>query len=342
MKHVDPTVDPQRLTAIVGRFPGRQVVVLGDLCTDEFIYGDIARISREAPVLILEQRATVVVPGGAGNSVANLRALGARPIPVGVVGRDEPGRRLLAELKRTKVSTSGILSVAGYETPCKSRVLAGGVHTRRQQIVRIDSGAARGELPRPVLSRVRRLLDSALRRAEGLLVADYGYGVATPSGLNRRLTGVVRRGLPVVVDSRSRVAEFSGITACSPNQEELERALARGNLIDGEIDDAGRELLRSTGNRAVLVTRGAKGMSLFRRRRAPAHIPAYGTDEVADVTGAGDTVAAVLALALIAGGDILDAAMLANVAAGLVVAKAGTATVDRRELCQAVEEGFQS
>jgi len=342
VKHLHPTVDPQRLTAIVSRFRGRQVAVLGDLCSDEFIYGDIARISREAPVLILERRGTVVVPGGAGNSVANLSALGARPIPVGVVGRDEPGRRLLAELKRMNVATSGILSVAVYETPCKSRVLAGGVHTRRQQIVRIDAGAARGALPRPVLSRVRRALDIALRRAEGLLVADYGYGVATPAGLGRRLAGVMRRGLPVIVDSRSRVAEFSGITACSPNQEELEQALGRDSLTDAEIDDAGRELLQSSGNRAVLVTRGAKGMSLFRRRRDSEHIPAYGTDEVADVTGAGDTVAAVLTLALIADGDLLEAAMLANVAAGLVVTKVGTATVDRAELCRAVEEGLQS
>jgi rfaE bifunctional protein kinase chain/domain len=336
------TVDPRRLIAIVDTFPGRRVAVLGDLCTDEFVYGDIARVSREAPVLILERRRTVVVPGGAGNSVANLRALGARPLPVGVVGRDEPGRRLLAELKRLRVPTAGIASVDGYETPCKSRILAGGVHTRRQQIVRIDAGAPRGELPRPVLSRVRRALDTALRRVQGLLVADYGYGVASPAGLNRRLAGFARRGLPVTVDSRSRVGEFRGVTACSPNQEELEQALGLAGLADREIDDAGRRLLRSSGNQAVLVTRGAKGMSLFRRRSAPAHIAAYGSDEVADVTGAGDTVAAVFTLSLIAGGDLLDAAVLANIAAGLVVTKAGTATIDRGELCQAVEEALQS
>src|SRR6185436_11010600 len=166
---------------LVGAFRGRRVAVLGDLVCDEFVHGDIARISREAPVLILEQTRVDVVPGGAGNAVANLRALGARPIPVGVVGRDDAGRRLVALFRRLGVETAGISAEAGYGTPTKSRIVAGGVHTRRQQIVRVDRGARHGDLPRSMPARLATRLSRALVRAQGLLVADYGYGAATPA-----------------------------------------------------------------------------------------------------------------------------------------------------------------
>jgi rfaE bifunctional protein kinase chain/domain len=325
-----------RLVDLVHAFEGRRVAVLGDLVADEFVYGDIARISREAPVPILSHRKTVVVPGGGGNAVANLRALGARPLPVGVVGRDEAGRRLLDEFKRAGVSRTGIRVEPAYDTPCKSRILAGGVHTRRQQIVRVDRGGGGGELTRPVGAALRRTLREILGQADGLLVADYGYGAATPE----LLEGVAAaRSMPVLVDSRTRVTEFRAATGCTPNQEELECALGLAPLVDRKaVEAAGRRLLRRTGNRAVLVTRGAKGMYLFERSRSPVHIPAYGSDEVADVTGAGDTVIAVFTLALLAGADFVDAARLSNYAAGLVVMKAGTATLNGEELMAAVRE----
>jgi rfaE bifunctional protein kinase chain/domain len=325
-----------RLLDLVHAFEGRRVAVLGDLVADEFVYGDIARISREAPVPILSHRKTVVVPGGGGNAVANLRALGAKPLPVGVVGRDEAGRRLLDEFKRAGISRTGIRQEPSYDTPCKSRILAGGVHTRRQQIVRVDRGGGGGELTRPVRAALRRTLRETLRRADGLLVADYGYGAATPE----LLEGVsAARSMPVLVDSRTRVTEFRAATGCTPNQEELERALGLDPLVDRRaVETAGRRLLRRTGNRAVLVTRGAKGMYLFERARPPVHIPAFGSDEVADVTGAGDTVIAVFTLALLAGAGFVDAARLSNYAAGLVVMKAGTATLNAKELMAAVRE----
>lgn len=336
--------EADRLASIVRGFEGRRIVVLGDFVADEFVYGDIERISREAPVPILAHRKTVVVPGGGGNAVANLRALGARPFPVGVVGKDEAGRSLLAAFRRQGIDRSGVLVQPGYATPTKSRILAGGVHTRRQQIVRIDRGGSLSDdLPAPFRTGLRRALRSALRAAEGLLVADYGYGVATPSRLARVAAELERRGIPCLVDSRTRVVEFSGATACTPNQEELERALDLLPLErDDELEVAGRRLLRRTRDRAVLVTRGARGMCLFERSRPPVHIPAFGSDEVADVTGAGDTVIAAFALALLAGATPLDAARLANYAAGLVVLKAGTATLDRRELTEAVYEDLAS
>jgi rfaE bifunctional protein kinase chain/domain len=328
--------DRQRLTELVRGFAGRRVAVLGDLVADEFVYGDIERISREAPVPILKHHKTVVVPGGGGNAVANLRALGAQPLPVGVVGRDESGRRLLDELKQRGISRSGILRLADYRTPSKSRILAGGIHTRRQQIVRVDRGGSDGTLPREVRSALRKALTASLARADGLLVADYGYGAATPELLDR-LTAL--RGKPLLVDSRARITEFRKTTGCTPNQEELERALDVEPIPDRRaVEEAARRLLRRTGNEAVLVTRGARGMCLVQRRQPARHIPAFGSDEVADVTGAGDTVIAAFTLARIVGASFLDAARLANYAAGLVVMKAGTATVSPDELLEAVHE----
>jgi rfaE bifunctional protein kinase chain/domain len=335
----DPGPEARRLEAIVGRFRALRVVVLGDLVADEFVYGDIARISREAPVPILTHRRTVVVPGGGANAVANLRALGATPLPVGLVGRDEAGRRMLAALRAMGIDRSGILVLSGYETPCKSRILAGGVHTRRQQIVRLDRGGKTDVLPAPFRAGLRRALRTALRRATGMLVSDYGYGAATPERVGEVAAELRRRRLPLLVDSRARVAAYRGATACTPNQEELELALDLAPLeSDRAVESAGRRLRRRTGGRAVLVTRGARGMCLVERGKAPEHVPAFGSDEVADVTGAGDTVIAAFTLALIAGASCRDAALLANYAAGLVVMKAGTATVSPEEVLGAIRE----
>jgi D-glycero-beta-D-manno-heptose-7-phosphate kinase len=329
------TASTERLIALVSKLRGRRVVVLGDLVADEFVHGEIARVSREAPVLILEQSRIECVPGGAGNAVANLHALGARPVPVGVVGRDETGQRLLALFRRKGVVTSGIAAERGYETPTKSRILAGGIHTRRQQIVRVDRGARHGDLSRPLTSRLRERLIRALRSVDGVLVADYGYGAASPAlvrSVGRPLSAKV-----VTVDSRGRVAAFRRAAGCTPNQEELENAVGlSGSPDDRAVTAAGRELLRTTGNRTVLVTRGAKGMILFQKGAPPIPIPPFGSGEVADVTGAGDTVIAAYTLALLAGGSPEDAAVLANVAAGIVVMKYGTATVSAGELTAAL------
>jgi rfaE bifunctional protein kinase chain/domain len=327
------------LERLVESFARRRVAVLGDFVADEFVHGDIARISREAPVLILEHRETAVVPGGGANAVVNLRALGATPVPVGVVGKDASGHALVHRFRELGIPTSGIVTVPGYETPTKSRVVAGGVHTRRQQIVRIDRGATPGRLAPKIAASLRQRLRKALGRAAGLLIADYGYGAGAPDVVGRSAKHGAR---PVTVDSRMRVEQFRNVTACTPNQEEVERALGLGPLLSlRSVEDAGRRLLRRSGNESILLTRGAQGMSLFRRGRPVIHIPAFGCDEVADVTGAGDTVIAVFTLALISGGDYFEAALLANYAAGVVVMKAGTATVNRAELIEAIREDRQ-
>ena len=331
-----PTV--ARLVALASAFRGRRIVVLGDLVCDEFIHGDIARVSREAPVLILEQTRVQLVPGGGGNAVANLRALGAAPLPVGIVGRDDAGLRLVALFKKMGVVTSGIVAERGYGTPTKSRVLAGGVHTRRQQIVRVDRGARHGELPPAVAARLASRLTHALGRADGLLVADYGYGAATPSLLKGVAGRLARK--TVTVDSRARVGSYRRIAGCTPNQEELEQAVGLTRAPDERgVASAGAALLKKTGNDTVLVTRGAKGMILFRKAGAPLTIPPFGAGEVADVTGAGDTVIATYTLALLAGASAEEAAVLANTAAGIVVMKYGTATVTPKELIAALKSG---
>ena len=332
------TPSTERLIALVAGFRGRSVAVLGDLVCDEFVHGDIARVSREAPVLILEQTRVDLIPGGGGNAVANLRALGAQPVPVGIVGRDDTGTRLVALFRRMGVETEGIAVERGYATPTKSRVLAGGVHTRRQQIVRVDRGARHGELSAALTARLAARLARAIRGAEGLLVADYGYGAATPSIFRAARARLV--GKTVTVDSRGRVGAFRRVAGCTPNQEELENAVDLSGAPDEhDVATSGRELLRRTGNRAVLVTRGAQGMVLFRRGAPAFVVPPFGAGEVADVTGAGDTVIATYTLALLAGGSPEEAAVLANTAAGIVVMKYGTATVSSKELTAALRSG---
>ena len=209
----------ERLERIIRSFRGRRIAVLGDLVADEFVFGEIARVSREAPALILEHRKTSVVPGGGANAVMNLRSLGATPLPVGVVGKDENGRAILSRFREAWISASGVVSDAGWATPTKSRIVAGGAHTRRQQIVRVDRGAPHGRLPGRLASTVRERLKKALRRSEGVLIADYGYGCGDPDIVGRP---ALRGARVVTVDSRTRVASFPIRLTTRPYSRDLE------------------------------------------------------------------------------------------------------------------------
>jgi rfaE bifunctional protein kinase chain/domain len=328
-----------RLLSLVDRFPSCRVLVVGDLVADEFLSGQPARVSREAPVLILRYETTAVLPGGGANAANNVAALGASVRLFGFAGRDEAGRGLLKCFPR-KVDTRGVVRPVGYRTPTKTRVLAGGIHSAKQQIVRIDRepGAP------PAEDAVRRLSDAVVRALDGagaVLLSDYGYGLVTPAlaeTLAARLAKA-RRGSPVpmLIDSRYDLGAYRGLTACTPNQPEVEALL--GVTIGDDLDaleTAGRTLLRRLRMQAVLVTRGSRGMALFQPSTPTVHIPIVGTDQVADVTGAGDTVMAVMSLALAAGASFLEAAHLANVAGGIVVMKRGTATVSPDELRAAI------
>jgi rfaE bifunctional protein kinase chain/domain len=318
-----------RLIRILHRFKDRRVVVLGDFVADIFVYGEISRISREAPVLVLNQRETQLVPGGGANAVHNLRTLGARPIPVGVIGDDSEGRQLVEFFKKLSIDTSGMRVAPFYRTPTKMRILAGAVHSQRQQIVRLDSGGLVSER-----GKLTSVLPAPLPSGDALLVSDYGYGSVTPELASRAR----RKGVPATIDSRFSLGSFKGMTAATPNESEVEAAL--GVRIGKDLEKlewAGRTLLERLRHDALLITRGKDGMALFESGRKTRHISIHGSDEIADVTGAGDTVIATFTLALASGAGYEDAARLANYAGGIVVMKHGTRPVSFQELLDAVE-----
>ncbi len=326
-----------RLLTLIDAFAARRVAIVGDLIADEFIYGRVARVSREAPVLILTYDTTEILPGGAGNAARNVAALGGAARAVGVAGRDEAGGRMVEALART-VDTRRVLRPHGYRTPTKTRILAGGIHSAKQQVVRIDRASNQSAAAARQAIESRAL--AATRGADALLVSDYGAGLVTPR-LVSRLRRAIADGRPVLVDSRYALERYRGMTACTPNQSEVEQLLGVRIGDDARtLERAGREMLTRTGARAVLITRGSRGMALFERSQPTAHIDIFGSDEIADVTGAGDTVIATMTLALAAGASFYEAARLANYAGGLVVMKRGTATVSARELREAVTTDF--
>jgi D-glycero-beta-D-manno-heptose-7-phosphate kinase len=328
--------DRESLLSLIERFPRQTVVVLGDLVADEFIRGEISRISREAPVLILKQRGKQIVPGGGANAANNLVDLGARLKIAGVVGEDDAGEALLSYFQNKGVSTRWIMRLRGYATPTKSRVLGGLGHGHMQQIVRIDR-----EPETPLDSRIRRRLSghavSSARPGSAILISDYGYGSTSPSEAAFVRQHVGHADIPLTVDSRYNLRDYHSVTASTPNEPEIEAAFGEhiGDNIR-HLHQLAARLLRTSRLQALLVTRGREGMVLYEPRSKPHILPIFGSDQIADVTGAGDTVIAVFTLALGAGASFLHAAMLANCAGGLVVMKSGTATVTWHELAEAI------
>jgi rfaE bifunctional protein kinase chain/domain len=329
-------LDSSQLTALIDAFAGRTIAVIGDVVADEFVYGRVARVSREAPVLILEYDTTEIVPGGGGNAANNVAALGARAALVSVVGRDDTGRRMLRAL-HPRVTDSRVVR-GRSSTVIKTRILAGGIHSAKQQVVRIDRGVGQ-EFDATTRARFERAALASLAGADAVLMSDYGSGLVTPA-LARRVSQTLRRQghpIPLLIDSRYRLLEYRDLTACTPNESEVEQALGvRINDNARVLEAAGRAILKRTGMKAVLVTRGGRGMALFMPGATTIHIPIHGSDEIADVTGAGDTVMATMTLALAAGATFEAAARLANYAGGIVVMKRGTATVSPSELRAAV------
>jgi rfaE bifunctional protein kinase chain/domain len=334
--------DAVRLESLVRSFRGRRVLVLADLVADEFVYGRVERISREAPVLILRHDATDLRLGGGANAVHNIRTLGGRPLPFGVLGRDAHGRGLRRLMRAKGIDLGAVLDAAGFGTPVKTRILAGRAHSIKQQIVRLDRTAVLAAAS-PARTAVLRALRGYRDAVDGVLVSDYGFGLLDETLVRAAVAFARRRRIPVTVDSRFSLLRFRGMTAVTPNEPEVEEAL--GVTIGNDrrrLEAAGRTLLERLRCRAVLITRGGDGMALFEKGRPPLHIPIFGTDEVADVTGAGDTVIATFTLALAAGASPGEAARLANYAGGIVVMKHATATVSADELVAALREDLGS
>jgi len=328
-------VSRQRLLGLIPSFAGRRLVVAGDYVLDRFVYGHPKRVSREAPVLILSFWKEENLPGGAGNTAANVRALGGVPLPIGAVGEDPAGSALRRILEERGINTAGLLPFSGYSTPTKTRILGGWPHSIKQQIVRYDHEQ---QVPRDVAvaDLLSGRLSEAARQAHGAILSDYGYGSVSPETIVS-LRQLLPKNAPALVDSRHHLRLYVGAEAVTPNEEELEECFGEplGDSIE-KITAAGTALRREVRCRTVLVTRGSKGVALFEGEGAPVFIPVHGTDQVADVTGAGDTVLATFSLALASGASALEAALLANFAGGVVVMKMGTATVTPEELADAV------
>ncbi len=325
-----------RARTLLKKMRGRRILVLGDVMLDEFLWGKVARISPEAPVPVVEVTSQSFHLGGAGNVASNVRALGGDAILAGVVGDDAAGRKIQEELAATGVEASLAVSESGRPTTIKTRIIA-----HHQQVVRADrehSDDIPDALEDDLLVRVR----AALRKCDALIVSDYQKGVVTPRLMKAVLAMARREKAPVLVDPKLRhFALYQRVAVVTPNQGEAEQASGIRIRTAADLRAAGHKILKMLGCQAVLVTRGELGMSLFERGRREVHIPTAAR-EVFDVTGAGDTVIAMLGLALCAGARPREAASLANYAAGVVVGKLGTATATPEEVLAAVEAGAGS
>lgn len=323
----------QKLRHHVERFAGRRVLVVGDVMLDEYVWGTVSRISPEAPVPVVAVRSESLRIGGAGNVATNIAALDGQAEIVGVVGADAAAERLTHELERVGVKATGLIRDGARPTTIKSRVVAGSQH-----VVRFDRESD-APLSPTVRQRVLEQVRARLPEADVLLISDYAKGVVGARLVREVLALAARWKKVVAVDPKvQHVPLFRGVTVIAPNHHEA--AAATRILIRDEADlqRIGAALLRRLQVQAVLITRGEHGMSLFEAARPVTHIPTFAR-EVYDVTGAGDTVMAVLALALAAGASMREAAVLANYAAGVVVGKRGTATVSRAELARALRNG---
>lgn len=327
-------INRRKLKTIIDHFSGKRIIVWGDFILDEYLYGTTSRISREAPVLILSFRRKEYTLGGAGNTVLNLKQLGANPIPVGVIGEDEPGQRLLDTLTQAEIPTEYLLRLPSFATPLKTRILAGEETARKQQILRIDHEQkvpGRPEVKENILNCLKKLAPMA----DALLLSDYNYGNVQEDIFHQIRPLYTHH--PLTLDSRFRLLHFKNVTALTPNESEALQALKIEEIVnEEEFKIIGRKLLHRAKAQAVLLTRGSRGMILFERQKKPFPIPIFGTTDIVDGTGAGDTVISVFTLALACQASFKEAALLANTAGGLVVMKKGTATVSSSELKEAL------
>lgn len=326
------------LSKIVEDFSKRRILIIGDLIADEFVYGEIARVSREAPVMILSYEHTETMPGGAGNAAANVAALSKEASVIGLVGRDYSGRQLTLGLRNRGVNTKGVIALASYQTPTKTRILAGSSHSTRQQVIRVDREPKKPlpeNLPEQFIERLTKVLDNI----DAIIISDYNYGVITLS-LLKKLRELIYispyKQIPVIVDSRFHLTNCHNFTGATPNQAELEAIAGRRLDKEEELLEVGNKLCKDLGLKVLLLTRGSEGMIVFEPSIKPYVLSAVGSKNPVDVTGAGDTVIAAFTLALASGANFCQAAEIANHAGGIVVMKRGTATLTQSELLASI------
>jgi rfaE bifunctional protein kinase chain/domain len=317
------------LARFVDQMRSVEVAVIGDLIADVYLYTRPARLSREAPVLVVHYEHEEVIPGGAANTARNLAALGARAHLIAEVGHDAPGAKVVEMLGAAGVVTESILARRDRPTVTKTRILAGDPHRTKQQLFRIDREPRRSDAPMLDAETIARL-EAVDRRVAGFVVSDYDYGLLSPPVCAWLRAAASRK--PVIVDSRHRLKSFVGVTVVTPNEEEAEETT--GLKIEQTADAlaVGRGLLEGLQTGAVLLTRGKHGMMLFERGHEPVEYPVVGTGEVVDVSGAGDTVVAAFTAARMSGASLSESAWISNCAASVVVMKVGAASCSRDEL----------
>ena len=329
-------MDKSKLLQSLPKLTGRHILVVGDIFLDEYISGRATRLSREAPIPVLEFTGRRYLPGGAANPANNIVALGSQAEQVGVIGQDEAGQTLLARLREAGIGTEGVVTDPSRPTTTKTRIVAQGSLRFPQQLARIDRLDRRPldeGVEREVVARLRALAP----QADAILVSDYRTGLVTPAVVEACLELAKEHHKLITVDSQGGLHKFKGFHLIKCNHHEAEAVLGHPLRSEEDFKGALERFLEELSARAVLITRGPEGMSLLGRGQPYAHIPAANVSEVFDVTGAGDTVIAVATLALAAGLDLLSAAHLANYAAGLVVRRLGNATATQEELAWAIE-----
>lgn len=329
--------DVSSLAGYVRGFGGKRVLVIGDMVADEYIVGKPARISREAPVLVLHHSEEFLCPGGAANVAYNLAALGAETYVAGVIGDDVTGAQLTRQLMDLNIGAEGLLTDPDRPTATKTRVVGRGEQEIQQQIVRIDR-VDTSNLEDSLSGKLVDAIHSLLPRVDGIVISDYENGVISPGVLEAILPLAKQNDLVIAVDSHGDLFRFKGVTVATPNQPEAEATLHRHIESQADLEQAGDDLIQGMGARGVLLTRGSKGMSLFEQNEPPYHLPPANLKEVFDPSGAGDTACAVFTLALLAGASMRDAAVLSNIAAGEVVKKLGAATIGAADLEEAVRQ----
>jgi rfaE bifunctional protein kinase chain/domain len=317
------------------KLQNKKIMVIGDMVADVYLEGKISRISREAPVLILEHSGETVVPGGAANAVHNAATLGGQTYAVGVVGNDNAGQQLTHVLNSKSVNTLGFIVDDSRPTITKTRVMAGGQATVRQQVVRIDR-ESKHALSASVEERLLSYIKDNIRSMDAVVISDYGSFTVSPAVRKFTIEACNKADIPSMVDSRYNVMDYTGIKLVKQNESEAANALGFTALDQESVIQAGQLMLERLAAEAVLITQGPEGMTLFERSGSISHIPVSNKSEVYDVTGAGDTVVVTMMLALAAGASYHDAACLANIAAGIVVRKPGTATATPAELNQVI------
>lgn len=324
----------EKYVNLINKFKDKKILVLGDFILDEYVYGETERISREAPVLILKYNNSTYLAGGGANPIMNLKDLGAIPIPVSICGNDVHSRIMLNLLRSKKINLDTIVRDKSFNLPVKTRIMAGSIHTVKQQIVRIDRTGTKSitkNLENIIIDNLKRLV----KETQCLLVSDYGGPLLTDKVISF-VSGLIKKDFKVVVDSRYALKKFKNITTATPNETEAGPLVNIENYEEQYVEMIIKKLTTLIKAQGMIITRGSKGMLVYENKKIY-KIPAYGTEEIVDVSGAGDTVSSVVTVSLACGATLKDAAYLANIAGGLVVMKRGVATVTPDELKRAIK-----